>query len=246
MSNARPLHPLFLADWLRAIFIHYEADPETLQSQVPYPLDLRGGTAWVSVVAFHFERMRLADHPRLSEPLFRPATTSRFLNVRTYVEYRGEPGIFFLCQFVSNPFSLPFGPPAFGLPYRGARLEYEHDDRENLTGRAYVGHGDREVRYSGAIAPERRNDALRDFLLERYTAFTIRDNQRGRFRIAHPPWLAESVHLTLHDDRLLATTGGWHAASRYVCAHYSTGVRDVRMGRFCFANAREDSHLLAA
>lgn len=233
--SKRPLYPLFLADWSRALFIHYEVDPGILAPEVPYPLDLHEDRAWISLVAFELERMRLVRRPRFTESLFRPIATTRFLNVRTYVRYRDEPGIFFLAEFVSNPLSVPLGPPAFGLPYRGARLDFHHEQLDRLQGCVGQGHSDHEIRYTAKVT-DRDAPVLRDFLLERYTAFTIRDNQRGRFRVAHGPWEARPVDLELHDDRLLDTTGSWHSHAKCHSAHFSPGIRDVRMGSFRFAD----------
>jgi hypothetical protein len=47
-----PGEPLFLADWERALFIHYEVDAVALQRELPFTLDLWHGKAFVSLVAF--------------------------------------------------------------------------------------------------------------------------------------------------------------------------------------------------
>jgi uncharacterized protein len=233
----RPLYPLFLADWLGALFVHYTVDPDILQAQVPYPLDLHEEETWVSLVVFDLKRMRHVRWPRLTQPLFGPTTTTRFLNVRTYVRYRDEPGIFFLGELLSNLFSVPLGQPAFGLPYHAARFDCDHGRNDRLRGSVGKGHSDREFRYSGKFTADGSGSThLREFLLERYTAFTLRDNQRGRFRIAHAPWEAESVDLAVHDDRLLDTTGRWYHGSRFHSSHFSPGVRDVVIGKFRFAD----------
>jgi len=52
--------PLFLADWLRVMMMHFEVDPRALQRDVPFPLDLWNGRAFVSLVAFTFQRLGLA------------------------------------------------------------------------------------------------------------------------------------------------------------------------------------------
>ena len=41
-----------------ALFIHFEVDAERLQRDVPFPLDLRDGKAYVSLVAFTMRAMR--------------------------------------------------------------------------------------------------------------------------------------------------------------------------------------------
>src|SRR6266511_817341 len=50
--------PLFYAHWMRAVFVHFEVEPAVLQNEVPFPLDLWQGRAFVSLVAFTMERLR--------------------------------------------------------------------------------------------------------------------------------------------------------------------------------------------
>ena len=123
---AKPGEPLFFGTWDKPVFIHYETDPEILQRQIPFQLDLRDGRAFVSIVAFTLIRMRPRIGGRLGEWLFKPIASHEFLNVRTYVRQAGEPGIFFLAEWLSNPLSVCLGPRTFGLPYRFGNLHYAH------------------------------------------------------------------------------------------------------------------------
>ncbi len=59
--------PLFLARWDRTVFIHYEAEPASLQRCVPFALDLHRGRAFVSIVAFTMQRLRPRLGGRLRE-----------------------------------------------------------------------------------------------------------------------------------------------------------------------------------
>src|SRR5580698_7161725 len=110
--------PMFYADWLRAMFIHYEVNPEILQAATPFELDLDDGRAYVSLVAFTMRGMRPRIGGRFGAWLFRPIATHEFLNVRAYVKHNGERGIYFLAEWLANPLSVKLGPIAFGLPYR--------------------------------------------------------------------------------------------------------------------------------
>ena len=115
--------------------IHYEVEPEALQKAVPFEVDRRDGRAFVSLVAFTLRRMRPRFGGALSELLFKPIGTHEFLNVRTYVRYGNETGIFFLAEWLSNRLSVALGPTVFGLPYRWGTSRYEHDwAREHLAG----------------------------------------------------------------------------------------------------------------
>src|SRR6266446_8429591 len=84
---------LFRGAWMSALFIHYEVKPERLQPEVPFPLDVRDGKAYVSVVAFSQERLRFAFGGNLTNWVGRWFANHEFLNVRTYVRQVGEPGI---------------------------------------------------------------------------------------------------------------------------------------------------------
>src|SRR5678816_2358450 len=77
--------PLFLADWVGAVFIHYEVDPAALQPYVPFDLELWNGAASVSAVAFTMRNFRTSVLPRIGRWLLRPISEHGFLNVRTYV-----------------------------------------------------------------------------------------------------------------------------------------------------------------
>src|SRR4051794_34801747 len=175
--------PMLYARWDRAVFIHYEADPAALQLDVPFELDLRHGRAFVSIVAFTLSRMRPRIGGRLGEWLFKPIATHEFLNVRTYVRHRGEPGIYFLAEWLSNPLSVQLGPRTFGLPYRFGRLAYKHVENDGaLSGAVDAPEG--QLAYDGKISGSEfessEEGSLTEFMLERYTAFTYR-RKRARF-----------------------------------------------------------------
>src|SRR4051794_31582874 len=166
--------PMFYARWDRAVFIHYAADPATLQRVVPFELDLRDGRAFVSLVAFTLVRMRPRIGGTIGEWLLKPIATHEFLNVRTYVRHAGEPGIFFLAEWLNNRASVLLGPRSFGLPYRFGQLVYHHTDNGDALRGMAKARGAHLV-YEGEVGGNRfepcEPESLAEFLLERYTAF---------------------------------------------------------------------------
>ncbi len=64
--------PLLLADWLDVVFVHFEADPELLQKEVPWQLHLFAGRAFVSLVAFTMKGMRPRFGGQLAAWPFKP------------------------------------------------------------------------------------------------------------------------------------------------------------------------------
>jgi uncharacterized protein len=230
---ALPGEPMFYARWDRAVFIHYAADAATLQRDVPFELDLRDGRAFVSIVAFTLARMRPRIGGRLGEWLFRPIATHEFLNVRTYVRHRGEPGIYFLAEWLSNPLSVHLGPRTFGLPYKFGRLLYDHA-RVHGDIRGTVEAREGRLTYQGDVADNSlvpsEPGSLTEFMLERYTAFTHQRKRARFFRVWHLPWEQTSAEIEVTADTLMASTGLWWETAESIGANYSPGA-DVWMGR---------------
>ena len=90
-----PGEPLFFAAWERVLMIHFQVDAAALQRDVPFPLDLLNGQAFVSLVMFTMRGLRPRRGGKLAAWLFRPIATHDFLNVRTYVRQGDEPGFIF-------------------------------------------------------------------------------------------------------------------------------------------------------
>ena len=235
--------PMFYARWDRAVFIHYEADPAVLQRDVPFDLDLRDGRAFVSIVAFTLLRMRPRIGGRIGEWLFKPIATHEFLNVRTYVRHHGEPGIYFLAEWLSNPLSVRLGPRTFGLPYRFGRIDYEHASSDSALRGTVEARGGR-LAYAGEtsgseLAPS-EPASLTEFMLERYTAFTQRGDRARFFRVWHLPWEQTPAEINVTDGSLLQNTSGWWETAEYIGANYSPGA-EVWMGRPHRIRGRTDS-----
>ena len=224
--------PLFFANWERVLFIHYETDPDELQKDVPFEVDLYEDCAFVSVVAFSMRRMRPRIGRQIAERLFKPVTDSRFLNVRTYVRQGDETGIYFMSEWLSNRLSVLLGPWSFGLPYRSGHLDYEHA-HESGELRAAIAAREGTLSYRASLTNQKieicQSESLSEFLLERYSAFTQHRLKKRFFRIWHEPWRQVAVDLDVATDDLLRSTGGWWRTARCVGGNYSPEV-SVWMG----------------
>ena len=229
--------PLFIAGWLRALMIHFEVEPEALQRAVPFPLDLRNGHAYVSLVAFTMCDMRPQVGGKFLAWLFRPIATHDFLNVRTYVRQAGEPGIHFLAEWLTSRLAVKLGPLTFGLPYHLGRIAYRHDwaagelhgevmDARDGTRLAYGA----EPRGHATFKPCEAG-TLDEWLMERYTAFNAAGPCRRLFRVWHPPWPQCPVKVTVTDTTLLTRRWPWFRAARLLGGNYSPGFEAVWMGR---------------
>lgn len=227
--------PLFLAHWERALLIHYEVDAGVLQRELPFELDLWNGKAYLSLVAFTMRDMRPRLGGRPAAWLFKPIATHPFLNVRAYVRHRGEPGICFLAEWLSNRLSVRLGPWLYGLPYRYAKIGYDHFHEENRLSGLVESPKEGRLAYEARLTGQRfcpcEPGSLDEFLLERYTSFNCRGRQPLFFRIWHPPWSQTRLHVSVTDDSLLTQAWPWLKDARFAGANYSPGFQDVWMGR---------------
>ena len=234
---AVPAEPLFVADWERVLFIHYEVDAAALRKEVPFEIDLWQGRALVSLVAFNMRDLRPRRGGRITAWPFKPICTHPFLNVRTYVKHEGERAIFFITEWLPNRLSVLLGPLFYGLPYRLANLDYAHiHESSRLEGRVSSPGGRGEFRYEAQLPPHHPFEPCHarsrdEFLLERYTAYTAHGRTRRVFRIWHPSWPQVSAQVSIAMDTLLTETRPWFKDARLAGANYSPGFRDVWMGR---------------
>lgn len=234
-----PWRALLISDWERALFMHFEVPPAVLRRIVPFELDLFEGRAFVSLVAFTMRGIRPARGGRLARWLCAPVAEQRFLNLRTYVRHRGEPGIFFIAEWISHGLCVPFGPITYGLPYRWGRLRFEHEYRAGtVRGRVVARRDGSALEYEARPASgtewnfsESEADGLDEFLIERYAAFTEHCGRRRRFRIRHEPWRQAQADVELIEDGLLQQFAPWWREAKAAGANFSTGAVGVEMGR---------------
>ena len=88
--------------WMDVLFLHFAVDQRQLAQRLPekLALDLFAGQAWLSYIFFRLQ-LRPAWLPLM------PGFSSLLeLNVRTYVRYRGQSGIYFLRMYADNPLAI--------------------------------------------------------------------------------------------------------------------------------------------
>lgn len=105
--------------WTDLLFAHWRVDGDRMRKIVPEPLEIDtfDGDAWIAVVPFLMSGIRF----RLLPPV--PGTTTSLeLNVRTYVRYRGRPGVYFFSLDAENPMIVAGGRRLYSLPYFPAKM----------------------------------------------------------------------------------------------------------------------------
>jgi uncharacterized protein len=196
--------------WYDLLFAHWAVAPEVLRPMVPPPLelDLRDGRAWLGITPFRVGGLRSRGAPPLP-------WLSRFpeLNVRTYVDFRGRPGIYF--------FSLDAGRvAAVFAARRGYRLPYFHAEMTIRYGNSTVSYESRRSDSSGPPAELRarygpsgprlpiEDGSLERWLSERYCLYVVDERARAlRADIHHAPWPLQPAEATFAVNTMAAPLG---------------------------------------
>lgn len=220
---ARPFRTLFLHDWLDVTMIHFEVDPQRLQPAVPFELDTYRGRAYVSLVLFRLQRMRLPLCPKLSRWLLRQLSDHRFLNVRTYVRHHDEAGIHFMAEWLDKRLAVLLGPLTYGLPYRLGR--FDNHAVSSPTGRLTY-----QVTMGNTPLKTAEPGGLDAFLLERYSAFNLCRGRPRVFRIRHAPWRQRRIDAVITESSLISSFP-WFSPAGVAAAHQSPGLVGVQISR---------------
>jgi uncharacterized protein len=239
--------PFVFADWECTLFLHFLFSPDLMRSLVPpsLELDLYEGKACVSLVAVGMRNFRGRSAVSLGS-LFRWIDFQRFLNLRTYVRFRDEPGALFLWGWLSNPLpiALPFFKP--GLPCVFANLEYDHHlETGNVQGLVEDHFG--RFNYNATIAPANAFEpcspgSLTEFAMERYTGVFCHGSRCRLFRTWHPSWLQKQFEPVVHDYSLITNRFSWFKNARLESANLAPGFKDVWLGRAHELNEVSNQH----
>jgi uncharacterized protein len=157
------------------LFLSWPVDPAALADRIPTPLLLETfeDRAWITLIPFRMERLRLRGLPPLP-----PFSSFDEVDCLTYVAHGDVRGIwFFRIEAETRAGSLA-APRLFGLPYHYARLSLSRENEERWFRSEGVasGPGERaelDVRYRPrGPAREARPGTLEHFIVERFVMFS--------------------------------------------------------------------------
>jgi len=111
--------------WYDLLFAHWAVAPEVLRPLVPPPLelDVRDGRAWLGVTPFRVGGLRSRGTPPLPWLSCFPE-----LNVRTYVDFGGRPGIYFFSLDAARVAAVVAARRGYRLPYFHAEMTIDHEN----------------------------------------------------------------------------------------------------------------------
>jgi uncharacterized protein YqjF (DUF2071 family) len=213
--------------WDGLTFVHFEYEPSDVAALLPRPLrpDTFDGAAWVSLVPFEMQHVRLTGLPPVPG-----ARRFHETNVRTYVVGPdGTPGVYFFSLDVPGRAVVLTARVGFRLPYRHARMTIERSGhriryRCRRTGDPAAA-SDLLIETGDPV----RADPLDVFLTSRWGLFTATRPDRVRYTpVEHDPWPLQQATVHELDDTLVAAAGLPEPQDRMV-VRYSPGI-DVRIG----------------
>lgn len=206
--------------WERLLFAHWPVPADALRRVVPaqLPLDTFGGRAWIGVTPFVVRNLRLRGMPPVPG-----VSTFPEINVRTYVDVGGKPGIYFLSLDADSRPAVLAARRTYRLPYFRADISVRGLSDNGILYRATRRSRDGPsadffARYAPAGAYLAASPGSLDrWLTERYCLYTLdRDQRVWRGEIHHPPWplqpakaeierntMAEPYRVALEGDPLL-------------------------------------------
>jgi uncharacterized protein YqjF (DUF2071 family) len=224
--------------WRDLLFLHWHVPVAAVHPHIPAPLEVatHDGAAWVSLVLF-----RLRVRPRWLP--FLPGVSALVeVNLRTYVRYRAQEGIWFLSVHADNRWAIRLGRLLSPLPYAHAAMHYERRG-DQFHFQAWQGPTSAPASaftfrpaVEGSAA---REHSLDEWLLERYRLFAR--GRRGALvqaEVAHPPWVLHGAALSVTANHF-GRACGLDLSRAPQRAHFSPGV----LARFGAFRRLEDSTL---
>jgi len=201
--------------WNDLLFAHWPVPASSLAALLPdwLELDTYSGSAWLGVVPFWLDRIKIRGVPPVPGVRSFPD-----LNLRTYVRdrYTGTPGIYCFSLDASNLVAIAVARLFYHLPYYWAEMwleqrserEFAFYSRRLFAGRQVIF----QARYRG-LGPthktaELRNGTFESFITERTCLFSSnRAGQPIRANLHYVPWPLEEAEAEIERNDLLSTVG---------------------------------------
>jgi len=194
--------------WRDLLFAHWSVDPAVVAPLIPrgLELDLFEGSCYVGAVPFLMEGVT----PRLVPPL--PGLHAfPELNLRTYVNRDGKPGVWFFSLDAGQKLAVRVARRLFHLPYFDAKFEIEMTGEEVRYSATRTHRGAAEAKFTATYRPlgpmyHARSGTLEDWLTARYCLYAADPALRiYRGEIDHDLWPLQRAEA----DMEVNTLGTW-------------------------------------
>lgn len=176
--------------WRDIIFLHWPVRKEIIRPFIPDPFTICkfNDLAWLTLVYFTATETRGRKmFSKFTYPNFKQA------NLRTYVQFGQEIGVYFLSLYANDPL-VAKGGSFFGLPFR-----YTPIFREIGSGK------DKLIIKNKLISQVKQKkepfnpmrNSLEQFVTERYCIWLIKGKRIVKVPVSHIPWTLHKVNVHL-------------------------------------------------
>jgi uncharacterized protein YqjF (DUF2071 family) len=201
--------PIMHQKWGELLFMHWPINEKQLRPLIPSQLEIDtfDGSAWIGVVPFTMWGIRAAFLPPI------PGTSAfHELNVRTYVQHRGVPSVWFLSLDAASKLAvwgarrfyyLPYFYARMSLEQNGSTINYSSSRRDRRGAPA-------EFQASWIIGndlPQTAPGSLEFFLTERYCLDSEHKGKLYRARIHHRPWPLQKAEISSLNSTMIESHG---------------------------------------
>ena len=209
MSSRPSGQPLMHQNWGKLLFMHWPVEAAILRPLIPSPLQLEtfDGKAWIGIVPFTMWDIR-AVPPYVPRIPFLNAMHE--LNVRTYVSFDGEPGVWFLSLDCNNAAAVFGARTSYFLPYFNASINLQQSDHVidyNLTRKDHPVASFSSRWTIGNSIPKTTPGSLPFFLTERYCLYSRRKSYVYRSRIFHQQWQLKTASVEILSSTMIESHG---------------------------------------
>ena len=211
--------------WHDLLFMHWPIKPEVLRARLPAALaphlDLFAGQAWLGVVPFWMSHVGLRGLP--------PWSPFAELNLRTYVNIDGQPGVYFFSLDAESRTAVWGARASFRLPYYYAAMELKQSGEE-ITYRSQRLGAANSAEFIGKYGPlaepefQAAPGSLESFLVERYCLYTANGAKIRRGKIMHRPWPLRRAWCNV-ESNTIATAAGITLPTSEPVLHYVPTIR---------------------
>jgi uncharacterized protein len=200
--------PIMKQNWGKLLFMHWRIAEEHLRPLIPdgLTIDTYDGSAWIAIAPFTMWDVRLSFTPPVPW-----LSDFHELNVRTYVYYKGVPGVWFFSLDTNSLPSVIGARALYHLPYFHAQIELEQEGAQ-INYRLRRNDADKPAEFQatwtiGENLPESQPGTLQFFLTERYCLYAARGETLYRARIHHAPWPLRRASLGAYHSTMIESHG---------------------------------------
>ena len=216
---------LWRQSWGDLAFIHYRVDANALRALLPSSLKLQefDGSAWVAIVPF-----RMRDVMRGTLPSPPPLSSFPEVNLRTYVECNGRPGVWFLSLDADCWPIVLGGRLLYGIPYFKARMAHGFEEGwvqfESVRFRTRTCFRASYRPIGPTFYP--KAGTFEHWVAERYCLYSNHGGELLGIEVHHRPWPLQPAEAQIHECGLWEAAGLETPQGEMRC-HYSAGVEVV-------------------